>query len=204
MTMICPNDNIGMHQVMIESHYGQSIIVDQCKGCGGIWFDDSELYRTKQGEAGRIELLDSESLRTSYQIKKAKFLCPKDQSKLIRFNDAYFPKGIIVERCVVCDGFWLNRGEFVKYQKARKELQRPREKTIEDKKFEKSIEKILALHSSRSATDVLGRLGEFLSTPIDRYTMRPIESVKRTPAEDKTLDITLNVLTAILNTFVYR
>ena len=58
--MICPNDNIEMHQVRIESYYGQPIFLEQCENCGGIWFDESELYRAKQGEANKIELLDPE------------------------------------------------------------------------------------------------------------------------------------------------
>ena len=203
-SMICPNDNIGMHQVRIESHYGQPIILEQCKGCGGIWFDESELYRAKHGEAEKIELLNSESLRTLSQIKSAKLLCPKDQGELIRFNDTYFPIDIIVGRCVACDGFWLKRGEFVKYQKTRQELQRPKEKSIGDKKFEENIEKILALHSNGGATDVLGKLGKFLSTPIDQHTLRPLDSTRRTPTEDRVLNLTLDILTLILNALIRR
>lgn len=188
----------------IESHYGQPLILEQCKKCGGIWFDESELYRAKHGEAERIELLDSERLRIPSYIQNSKFLCPKDQNELIRFRDAYFSKDIIVESCTICRGFWLKRGEFVKYQKVRQIRQRPKEESPEDKKFEENIEKMLALHSSGGTLDVLGRLGKFLSTPLDRHTLRPLESAQRTPAEDRALNLTLNILTSILNALVRR
>jgi Zn-finger nucleic acid-binding protein len=48
--MLCPNENIEMRQVKVESHYGQPVILDQCPECGGIWFDKMELYQVKQGE----------------------------------------------------------------------------------------------------------------------------------------------------------
>ena len=78
--MFCPNENIEMHQVRIESHYGQPIILEQCNKCGGIWFDESELFRAKQGEAEEIELLDSEILRNPSKIEKSVLICPRDHA----------------------------------------------------------------------------------------------------------------------------
>lgn len=49
--MICPNDGAEMYQVKITGHYSQPIILYQCERCGGIWFGQFELFRTKQGEA---------------------------------------------------------------------------------------------------------------------------------------------------------
>ncbi len=202
--MICPNENIEMHQVKIESHYGLPVILEQCKRCGGIWFDKLELFMAKQGQAEKIELLDSEILSTPSTIEKSKLICPRDQAELVRFTDRDFPKSIIVERCPVCDGFWLNRGEFTKYQKARQELQRPKEHSAEDKKFKEDIQRILAEHRSGSSADVLGNLGRFLSTPIDTATLRPLESDERPPEEGRKLDFILNILTLILRAFIFR
>jgi hypothetical protein len=39
-TMKCPNDNTEMYQVKIEGHYSRPILLEQCKECGGIWFDE--------------------------------------------------------------------------------------------------------------------------------------------------------------------
>jgi Zn-finger nucleic acid-binding protein len=196
--MLCPYDNAELYEVRIESHYGQPLFLEQCKSCGGIWFDKTELYKAKHGEAEKVELLDAEGFRTQSEIHNARFLCPKDQSELLQFTDKFFPVEIIVERCGICDGFWLQHGEFMQYQETREELRRPKEKTAEDKMFEENAEKILAMHSQRGATDALGRLGKFLSTPIDRNTMRPIESPNRSPSEDRALDLTVNILITIL------
>ena len=117
--MICPNDAVEMHPAKVLSHYGQPIILDQCEKCGGIWFDESELFRAKRGEAEKIELLDAEALRTSSQIETSPLLCPRDRAKLYRFTDKHFPDTIILVRCPTCHGVWLNRGEFTRYQKLR-------------------------------------------------------------------------------------
>lgn len=115
--MICPNDNIGMRQVQVESHYGQPIILEQCERCGGIWFDESKLHKVKLGEAERIELSDLEISRNHSPIQKTKLLCLKDKSELTKFGDNYFPKDVTAYRCAVCGGSWFKRGEFIKYQK---------------------------------------------------------------------------------------
>ena len=202
--MICPNDHIEMRQVKIQSHYGQPIFLEQCEGCGGIWFDEAELYRAKQGEAKKIELLDTQSLWTPSPVKSTRHICPKDHIELYRFPDKYFPEGIIVERCPVCSGFWLNRGEFTKYQKARQELLRPKEKSPEDIKLEEDIQKLLEAHKGGSADDTLGKLARFLSTPIDENSLLNSESVQQSPAMGNTLNIVLNVLITIFRAFVFR
>jgi Zn-finger nucleic acid-binding protein len=202
--MICPNENIEMHLVKIESHYGTPILLDQCEKCGGIWFDQSELYRARQGEAEKIELLDPEILATPSSIESTKLFCPRDRTELIRFTDKYFPQGIIIERCPVCDGFWLNRGEFTKYQKARQELQHSKEITAADAKLSEELQRILAAHQSGSTVDTLARLDNFLSTPVDNLTLRPEESTGSTPEEVHALDIALSVLTAVLNALITR
>lgn len=203
-SMLCPNDKAVMQQVKILSHYGQPIFLEQCKKCGGIWFDESELYRAKPGEAGKIELLDSEILWIPSEISNSAHVCPRDKGELFRFTDPYFPKGIIVERCPKCDGFWLNRGEFIKYQKARQELLRHREKTPEDVKLEEEIKQILASQQSGEHGDVLRKLGEFLSTPLDPNNLVPLESTQRTPEDESALNSILNILSLVLRLFVFK
>ena len=201
--MICPNENVEMHPVRIESHYGQPIILGQCKGCGGIWFDESELFIAKQGEAEKIESLDLEILRAPSKIDKSILLCPGDQAELFRFNDRYFPKGIILERCPSCNGIWLNRGGFTKFQKVRQEFKCPKEKSPEDKKMEEDIERILASHQAGGNTDTLGKLGRFLSTPLDRNTLLLLEH-SETTKEEGTANLALNVLMLLFRAIVFR
>jgi Zn-finger nucleic acid-binding protein len=164
--MLCPNDNAEMRQVKIVSHYDVPIIVDQCEKCGGIWFDESELFRAKQGEAEKIEMLDTEILRTPSAIENSTLFCPRDQAAMDRFTDKYLPQDIVLVRCPSCQGIWLNRGIFTKYQQFRQELMRTKKKSTQDKKMKENIAQWEVGYKSGRSTGTLRRLGEFLSTPI--------------------------------------
>lgn len=137
--MFCPSDNFEMHQVRVESHYGQPIVIEQCKGCGGIWFDESELFDAKRGVAEKIELLDSDILKKPSRIETSTLICPIDKAKLFQFNDRYFPRGIILERCPNCSGIWLNRGDFTQFQTTRQKIQRPNKYSPKDEKVKDEI-----------------------------------------------------------------
>lgn len=201
--MICPSDNAEMHQVIIKSHYGQPIFLEQCGVCGGIWFDESELYRAKQGEAKKIEQLDSETLWAQTLIQNEIHLCPKDQTKLFRFTDNNFPMEVFVERCPECNGFWLNRGEFTKYQKARQELMRPKEKTDQDKLLEENIRQMLAAYQAGKDDDVFRKLGQFLSKPVDETALGNFESKEHSTQMEK-FDLLMGVLTTLFRLFVFK
>lgn len=177
--MFCPVDKIEMRRVKIVSHYGQPIELDQCEICGGIWFDESELFRAKQGEAEKIELLDINILKKPSMVKNSTLTCPRDQKVLHRFTDRYLPKDIILARCPTCKGIWLNRGLFKKYQRFRQGLKRKKEKISENKQLEEGISKLIAAHQAERPNDTLERLGKFLSTPVD-----PEEGVRNTTANN--------------------
>ena len=202
--MNCPNDNCEMHQVKIMANYGQPLFLDQCDTCGGIWFDESELYRARQGEAEKVDLIDTYILTESTPAMNPVHCCPKDGAKLSRFTDANFPSGIIVERCPVCNGFWLNRGEFTRFQHARGEMLRPKEPTPEDKKLQDDIAIILADHQNEGGSEVLKRLGNFLSMPLDVKTVLPLQSDDSSSQPANTIGTIMNVITSLLRLFVFR
>jgi Zn-finger nucleic acid-binding protein len=164
--MLCPNDNTEMRQVKIVSHYGGPIFVDQCGKCGGIWFDESELFRAKQGEAGKIEILNTEMLRTPSTIENSTLFCPRDQGPMHRFTDKYFPQDIVLMRCQLCHGIWLNRGIFTLYQQFRQELMRPK-KSTQDEKMKENVAEWKTSDKKGRSTGTWGRLIEFLSTPVE-------------------------------------
>jgi Zn-finger nucleic acid-binding protein len=166
--MLCPNDNIEMHQVTIVSHYGGPIFVDQCEKCGGIWFDKSELFRAKQGEAEKIEALNAEILRTSSMIEHPNLICPRDGAAMQRFTDKYFPQDIVLVCCPSCHGFWLNRGIFTKYQQFRQELMRSKRKSPQDEKLGKTVAYLVKSCESGHSPEALERLREFLSISAGR------------------------------------
>ncbi len=177
--MICPNDGTEIHRVKIVAHYGKPITVDQCQTCGGIWFDEAELFRAKQGEADRIEMLDADIIRAPSMIHKSELLCPRDRAVMVQFVDRYFPQDIILVRCRLCRGIWLNRGVFTKYQRFRQGLlQRSQEKSAAEKR-RAEIKKLVQSYESGRTTGTLRKLGEFLSTPIDRGALTRLGAVLR-------------------------
>jgi Zn-finger nucleic acid-binding protein len=207
--MKCPNDNIELHQVQITANYGQPMFLQQCDCCGGIWFDESELYRAKQGEAEKVDLLDTYILTTSTPVENPVHCCPEDGAKLSRFTDANFPNGIFVERCPTCNGFWLNRGEFTKFQHARQEMVRTKEPTEEDRKLQEQVQLILAEHHANNSSGAISRLGSFLTKPVDTKSMLPPslqfnDSDDDSPNTANTIGAVLNVVTTLLRLFVFR
>ena len=193
-----------MHQVKIVANYGQPLFLDQCDTCGGIWFDESELYRARQGEAEKVDLIDTYILTNSTPVVNPVHCCPKDGAQLVRFSDQNFPQGIIVERCPMCDGFWLNRGEFTKFQHARGEMLRPKQPTPEDKKLQEDVAIILANHQNDGGNDVLKRLTNFLTTPLEGKSTLPLESGENSSQAANAVGVVLNVLTTLLRLFIFR
>jgi Zn-finger nucleic acid-binding protein len=203
--VICPNDHVEMQQVRVESHYGLPVILEQCKSCGGIWFDQFELYSIKSAQAEKIELLDSEILSCPAQVASSNLVCPRDQNTLIQFSDINFPKEIIVERCPQCNGFWLNRGEFTRYQKIRQGLQRSKETSPEqEQRFKEDIRKILSENREGGYSDVLLKLGRFFSTEVYPLSQRPLEPETMAPGGQRAFDTIMNILTLILRVFVFK
>jgi len=200
--MKCPNDNAEMTQVKIEGHYGQPVLLEQCKECGGIWFDEMKLFSARNGEAEKIEVFDSKNLWTPTNMAKRIRRCPLDQSELFRFKDRYFLKGIILERCPSCNGIWLNRGDFTRFQQARQELKRPKDRSFKDKRLEEDIKSIFAAHRTETASNTLEKLGGFLSMPIDRATLQPLEQSGNQLEQGKTGNSILDILMLVLMTFI--
>ncbi len=202
--MNCPADDSQLHQVKIVSHYGEPIILDQCEKCGGIWFDQSELFKAKQGEAEKIEPLNPTSVPNATEIERATLICPRDKAALVQFTDKNFPQTIILMRCPSCGGIWLKRGLFTRYQQFRQELQHP-EVQIIDKNADESIRKLLSTYQSgRDTTQMLEKLGRFLSTPIDEQSPSPQGPPEISPAAETTITIALNILMAILSALIRK
>ena len=186
----------------IESHYGQPILLEQCKECGGIWFDKMKLFSARNGEAEKIEVLDSKTLWTPTNMLNGIRRCPLDQSELFRFKDRYLLEGIILERCPSCSGIWLNRGEFIKFQHARQELKRPKDRSSKDKKLEGDIKSMFSAYRAGATGNTLGKLGAFLSTPIDRGTLQPLGQSWDQLEQEKTGNSILDAVMLLLMTFV--
>lgn len=106
---------------LLEFSY-QMIRIDQCANCDGIWLDEGELEQVKRARKGILlsnELnakwlhskeREGESSREALEILKASahMRCPRCSSALEEIEH----HGVLVDRCTLCGGIWLDPGEF--------------------------------------------------------------------------------------------
>lgn len=170
----CPDCDNSLHKVITSTQYGTRIKLDQCGGCGGIWFDSLELYPLSEGEIERIENIELNKLQESKFLGGGSKTCPKCAVALQNFKDPNFPKTLVVENCPQCGGIWMNRGEATEFKKwqeeKKKSLENPGEK---DRKFNDNIKGLLELYRDKDI-ERIGQAGKILSMKLDPRTMRPL------------------------------
>ncbi len=201
--MDCPNDNAEMRPVKIVSHYGQPIFLDQCVSCGGLWFDESELFRARQGEADKVDLVDADSLRSPAEIK-SELACPRDGARLFRFIDKQFPETLVLLRCPTCRGIWLNRGGFREYQKNRAGLMEARKAVPTEADFQKSVREVIITAPPEGGDSVMGRLGRFLNTDLNAPVARPAGAPLTPTRAEETAGAAVGVLMTLLRLFLLK
>ena len=176
----CPGCGNDLRQVYAEAHYGRYLLLDQCPGCGGIWFDHWELYYLKDGEANRLDPVDQEKLLALTAFQKGPHLCPRCQKDLEPFRDPNLPEDTKIERCPGCNGLWLNRGELQKYidykttlRKRRGDRPQPRPNqplhpSLDDQNKKLEALKNLGQVLSTRVTPEIGGLSAMDETEMDR------------------------------------
>ena len=191
-----------MGPVKVLSHYGQPILLDQCPRCGGIWFDESELFRAKQGEADKTDPVDGNSLRSPAEIG-GELHCPRDGARLFRFSDRQFPESIALLRCPSCRGIWLNRGGFSAYQQNRGELAKARGGLSDDPAFRQSVREVIIAAPAEGGDNVMGRLGRFLNADLNAPVPGPAAAAPDAWAQE-TAGAALTVLMTLLRLFLLK
>ncbi len=88
-------------------------VVDQCRSCGGIWFDRKEL------EA--IMDLAARDLAIPPTAEETRRTCPRDFEKLLTFR--YPQTEVMIDMCRRCEGLWLDGGELTEIRKIRDQLE---------------------------------------------------------------------------------
>ncbi|MCD6233086.1 zf-TFIIB domain-containing protein [bacterium] len=117
--MVCPLCKTELKKAIF---YG--VEVDYCPKCLGLWFDKDELRQAKDKKDKDLNWLDIDLWKdeTQFRISPLQKICPKCGVPLyeVRYGDA----DIRVDVCNLCEGIWLDRGEFKKiidYLKAKGE-----------------------------------------------------------------------------------
>lgn len=88
-----------------------SMEVDRCNQCGGLWFDrmEADKLRKVKGSANAIDTGD-EKVGEQYN-QQGKIECPRCHTQMIRMVDLE-QHHIWYESCTVCYGKWFDAGEF--------------------------------------------------------------------------------------------
>lgn len=102
--MQCPKCS-GTLQVVVQD----SIEIDRCDHCGGLWFDMLELDRLRR--SGSVAALDTGDPGVGADLnRQARVNCPRCNTLMIPMVDLR-QSHIWYESCGVCFGKWFDAGE---------------------------------------------------------------------------------------------
>lgn len=112
--MLCPECN---HQLLPVSIKGAitDTTIDFCDHCHGIWTDE--------GETNYLDLKGLLTIKNGYPTDFNKedmpeYACPKDRTRLARFNAESVPPDVYIFRCDKCRGNWFPRGSLFEFKQA--------------------------------------------------------------------------------------
>jgi len=88
------------------------IEVDECRKCGGVWYDSDELRQAKDAADSDLNWMDFEIWRHEKDFRSgvSPLPCPACQKPMVRLE--YGSTDVVVDYCPSCRGTWLDRGEF--------------------------------------------------------------------------------------------
>ena len=110
--MQCPNKNC-KHQELKEMLVA-GIKVDYCPNCFGMWFEKGEFESAKNSKDMSLRWIDIDLWKDKklFDAKHSHRTCPKDRSLL--YEVSYGDSDVKIDVCNLCQGIWLDRGEFKK------------------------------------------------------------------------------------------
>lgn len=167
----CPNGDGELKQVRAPARLGMELLLDQCGGCGGIWFDRFELFQLNESQAAAIDRVDNSSFRFPAGAVDEPH-CPRCGRALFAFKDPNIPANIQMFICGDCEGIWLNHGLLAEYASFR--LERGHQPPDPQKAAE--YEAMLAVHQGNmDFWRGMESYGRALSERVDPLTMLPLE-----------------------------
>ena len=104
--MNCPKCQANMAKVTF-----QSVEVDRCEGCKGLWFDllEHEDLKEMKGADAAIDTGGAEQGKEMDAVRKVD--CPLCHAGMISLHVPDQPH-IVVEQCTICNGVFMDAGEF--------------------------------------------------------------------------------------------
>jgi Zn-finger nucleic acid-binding protein len=158
-----------MREATARARTGYLIVLDQCPQCGGVWCDRWELFPLSSEEAQRLDPVEPERLHAPTSAPANAGICPRCETELRRFRDPLLPADARIERCPVCDGMWLNRGELRRMKGAAAPTT-----TSSPADVERLAETLGAAATWPKVTDIDGALHAVDDTPDDAAEVRSV------------------------------
>ena len=110
--MVCPKC-----QKNLKKAFFYNVDVDYCPKCLGVWFENDELSGAKDTADRNLVWLDIDlwKHKEKFKISAGKRMCPACRMPL--YEVKYGTSRIVVDVCNLCQGIWLDRGEFTRIMK---------------------------------------------------------------------------------------
>ena len=105
--MDCPNRHNQLEKAMFHN-----VEVDYCPECLGIWFEKDELMWAKNDKDQQLNWLDFDIWRDKgkFKISSSDRRCPACRIPFMEVS--YDNSNVKIDFCKMCQGIWLDRGEF--------------------------------------------------------------------------------------------
>ena len=104
--------NCSVCKKYLENAIFHDVSVDYCPDHHGIWFNEDELRLAKDKKEESLKWMDVDLWKDkkSFKISRTVKLCPECRLPLYEVN--YGKSKIKVDVCNICNGIWLDKGEF--------------------------------------------------------------------------------------------
>ncbi len=152
----CPKCRGAMERRKARSHYGVPLVIFQCPDCSGLWVDRETVTAISRDSALEVESdVRIEEISTAPRNMAA--FCPRCETYLVEQTGGGLPKGLRIDYCTTCHGYWFDKGELMIY----KTYQEEKRKRFRESEEEKETVRESAFPSTRAE-----RVLRFLSTEI--------------------------------------
>ena len=108
--MKCPDCNNELKPIDCKG-----ITIHECVKCNGKWFEKDQLKKIEVKEDDGLRWIDFEPFSESAEklsVTSENKICPKCLKKMQSLT--YLESKVVIDKCPVCKGVWLDHGELVK------------------------------------------------------------------------------------------
>jgi uncharacterized protein len=100
--------------ITLKKNKIDTIEIDECPNCNGVWFDKDELRQSKDIYDPDLNWMDFDIWKHKDQFKvlENSLSCPSCEKQMVVIN--YADTKVEIDYCPYCQGVWLDSGEFMK------------------------------------------------------------------------------------------